>query len=149
MLGWGLDFDWTIVTRSCCKFAGVLGIIVLLHEPLSAKLNRTDRCMSHFQPSLTGRTDGLTFDLRILWYIQRSSWSTWLSCGSKQAQTIIRLPSAYLTVGLSCLCWYAVFSFFHQMWHCTLWPNISTMVSSDQMTLFQKSWGLFRCNFRT
>ena len=28
-----------------------------------------------------------------------------------------------------------------------LWSNISTLVSSVQRTLFQKSWCLFRCNF--
>ena len=28
---------------------------------------------------------------------------------------------------------------FHQMWHCTLWPNISTSVLSVLSTLFQKS----------
>ena len=38
----------------CCRFAAVFGIIVLL--------------MSQYQPSFSCRTDGLTFDSRILWY---------------------------------------------------------------------------------
>ena len=41
---------------------------------------------------------------------------------------------------------YAVFGF-HQTRRCALWPDISTLLSSVQRTLFQKSCGLFRCNF--
>jgi len=61
---------------------------------------------------------------------------------AKQAW-IISPPPLYLIVGMRCLCWYAEFGFLQTCF----WPNISTIVSSVQRTLFQKSWGLFRCSF--
>jgi len=64
--------------------------------------------------------DGLTFDSRILWYTEEFMVKS-VTAGfpgpvaAKQAQII----TSYLTVGMRCFCWYAVFGF-HQMWCCAL-----------------------------
>jgi len=76
----------------CCRFAGVLGIIVLLHDP--------------FCPSFSCQTDGFTFDSRILWYTEEFMVNSG-PVAAKQAQ-IITPPSTCSTDGdcadMLCLC---------------------------------------------
>lgn len=57
---------------------------------------------------------------------------------AKQAW-IITTSSPYVTVGMKCFCWCSVFVF-HQMWDCALKPNISTLASFVQSTLFCVLW---------
>ena len=69
---------------------------------------------------------------------------------AEQAQ-IISSPPACLIVCMRCLCWLAVFGF-HQTCRCASWPswlNMMVMIhrTSAKRTFFQKSCGLFRCNF--
>ena len=47
------SLDSFLFQTFCCRFAAVFGIVDLL--------------MTQFQPSFSCRTDGLTFDSRILW----------------------------------------------------------------------------------
>ena len=89
-------------------------------------------------------------DSRLLWYPEEFMVDSMTArcpdpVAAEQAQ-IISPPPPCLTVGMRCLCWYAVFGFL-QTCCCALWPNISTLVWSVQRTLFQNSCGLFRCNF--
>ena len=51
---------------------------------------------------------------------------------------IISPPLPCLTVGLGCLCWYAVFGFL-QTCCCALWPNICTLVFS-KVIVPEVSW---------
>ena len=92
--------------------------------------------------SFSCRTDGLTFDSRILWYPEEFMVDSMTArcpgpVAAEQAQ-MISPPPPCLTVGMRCLCWYAAFGFL-QTCCCALWPNISTLVWSVQRTLFQKS----------
>lgn len=88
-----------------CRFAGVFGILVLLHDPVSAKFKLKAN---------------LSFDSRILWYTEFMANLITVRCSgpvpAEQAQ-IITLPLPCLTVGV-CLCWcvqsftlFAVFSY--------------------------------------
>ena len=75
-------------------------------------------CMTRFQPGFNWETGGLTFDTRILWYIEEIIVNL-VTAGcpgpvaAKQAQ-IISPPPPCLTVGMRCLCQYAAFGFLHQ-----------------------------------
>ncbi len=89
------------------------------------------------------RTDVLTFDSRILWYIHSYTEefmvdSMTVRCpgpaATKQAQN--PQPSSNMLDF-----WYEVFVLisslgFHKTWYCALWPNISTLVSSVKRILF-------------
>lgn len=82
--------------------SAVLGIAVLLHDPILAELQMLDR-----------------------WFYFDVQWRSW----STQSTS---------------LC-YAVFGF-HHMCSCALQSNISTLISSVQRTLLQRSCGMFILN---
>ena len=95
-------------------------------------------CMNELQPSFNCQTDCLIFYPRILLCTGKSMTARCPDrVAAKQAQ-IITPPPPCLTAGMRCLCWYTGFG---------LWSNISSLVTSLQMTLFQKSCGLFQIRF--
>lgn len=96
-----------------------------------------DYCLIQFWLRFTCRRD----DSRMLWNKQEfilGSMARWKGpVAGKRAQVITPSPSC-LTVGLSCLSWYTEFGF-HQMCHCTQWPNICIVVSSVQRIFVPKT----------
>lgn len=83
-------------------------------------------------------TDYLTSDSRILDIERSSSLTQWM----QRSQICKTRPLHHRARHLI---WCVVFGFL-QIWCCPLWPDISTLVSSFQWRLIQKSCGLFRCN---
>lgn len=108
------QFDSFLLQPFCCRFAVVFGLVVLLHDPISALA--AGKMTSHLTLENIG--------------VQRSKWSTqrlqsaeilWLQ--NKPTSTTV------LTVDMRCLFWYAVPGF-RQIWRCALWPNVLALVSS-------------------
>ena len=112
------------------RSAGVLQIIDLLRDP-----------------SFSRWTDDLTFDSRILRYTVFTNGSVAAAdAGLAAAKTSPNHhPSNTMLDRWYMMCLYALFGF-HQAWCCAFWSNI-TFVSSVQRSLFQKSFGMFRCSF--
>jgi len=151
--------SWCIISvrlRSCLWLGQCNTLILFFFShsvvDLLVFLGSLSCCMTN-QPSFTCQTDGFTFDSRILWYTDRVVHGRLNDC--KVPRWMQNKPQSpplchhdWWTVGMRLLCWNGVFGLC-QTWHYALLPNIFTLLSSVQRTLFQKSWRLFRCNFVT
>ena len=109
-------------------------------------------CMTQFQQSVSCQTDDLTFgSTLILRYTEDFMINSLIArcpcpVAAKQAEIIIP-PLTCLTVDTRCLCDTPFFILTkHYVVHFGK-KGISTLVSSVQRTLFQKSGDLFRYNF--
>lgn len=113
-----------------CWFAGMLGIIVPLHDPMSAQLKLQDRLSQEYSG--------------IRWSSLLSQWLPvfHLLRWQNKPKSSHRQHHAWQLVWVRCLRLYAVFSFCQTL-HCAWWPNISTMVSSTRRILFQMFSGFF------
>lgn len=106
-------------------FARVLGIIFLLHDPISAILK-----LLELWPHI--------YFKNILWIkviIIVSVTASFPGFVAVKQSQIITPPPPCLTVGLRCSKWYAVFGFC-QTRCCARWPNNSTLDPSVQIYIF-------------
>lgn len=107
--GWGLRFDSAIATPRffffqllCCRFNALLSM---------------SSCTTQFQPSFSWQSHGFTF------YSMTAKFPSPVVAKIPQ---IIKPPPPCFTVGVSCLCWCAVFGFCLRCCSALL-PNICSL----------------------
>ena len=120
--GWGLDFYCTAASPwffSCHSFGG-----------LQVCFRSLSFCMTQLQPSFSCQTAfSLTFLNKISWMKRSSPGAQVLCLQNKPRSSLVHHCVSQL------------------VWGCTLWPKISSLLSSVQRALFKNYWCLIRCNF--